>query len=109
MQLLYYPGATKKSKWLNHTSQDVERPDLVNARVVVTGGRGLKSAENFKLLEKLAEKLGAAGIYIDFGLLCVMSFPLRCFFGMRFDHNNLSQNHEPSLLLYLYASLNACT
>ncbi|KAK8443753.1 hypothetical protein SEVIR_9G025600v4 [Setaria viridis] len=49
-----------KSKWVNLTSQDTERPDLANARAVVTGGRGLKSAENFKLLEQLAEKLGAA-------------------------------------------------
>ncbi|XP_010931621.1 electron transfer flavoprotein subunit alpha, mitochondrial isoform X1 [Elaeis guineensis] len=49
-----------KSRWLKLASQDTERPDLGNARVVVTGGRGLKSAENFKLLEKLAEKLGAA-------------------------------------------------
>ncbi|RVW99646.1 Electron transfer flavoprotein subunit alpha, mitochondrial [Vitis vinifera] len=49
-----------KSKYLSHTSQDSERPDLGNARIVVTGGRALKSAENFKMIEKLAEKLGAA-------------------------------------------------
>lgn len=49
-----------KSRYVKQTSQNTERPDLGNARVVVTGGRGLKSAENFKMLEKLAEKLGAA-------------------------------------------------
>ncbi|KAL5736018.1 hypothetical protein ACOSP7_030488 [Xanthoceras sorbifolium] len=49
-----------KTRYVGHTSQDVERPDLGSARIVVTGGRGLKSAENFKMIEKLAEKLGAA-------------------------------------------------
>ncbi|XP_042505413.1 electron transfer flavoprotein subunit alpha, mitochondrial [Macadamia integrifolia] len=52
--------ADRKSRYVKHTTQDTERPDLGSARIVVTGGRGLKSAENFKLIEKLAEKIGAA-------------------------------------------------
>ena len=37
-----------------------ERPELTSARIVISGGRGLGSSENFKLLEALAAKLNAA-------------------------------------------------
>lgn len=49
-----------KSTYVKLSAQISERPDLGNARIVVTGGRGVKSAENFKMIDKLAEKIGAA-------------------------------------------------
>ncbi|EOA38010.1 hypothetical protein CARUB_v10009479mg [Capsella rubella] len=52
--------SASKSRYVGCSTQDTERPDLGSARVVITGGRALKSVENFKMIEKLAEKLGGA-------------------------------------------------
>jgi electron transfer flavoprotein alpha subunit len=51
---------TGKSKVVSQELTRSERPELGGARIVVSGGRALQSAENFALLEKLADRLGAA-------------------------------------------------
>jgi electron transfer flavoprotein alpha subunit len=48
------------SQFVSRQEAKSERPELTSARVIVSGGRGMGSGDNFKLIEAVADKLGAA-------------------------------------------------
>ena len=54
------PASSELSKFIKHELSTSERPELTSAKIVVSGGRGVGSEENFAIIEKLADKLGAA-------------------------------------------------
>jgi len=51
---------TEMSEFIEQKLSKSERPDLASAKIVISGGRALKSSENFKLIYDLADKMGAA-------------------------------------------------
>jgi electron transfer flavoprotein alpha subunit len=48
------------SRFVGENLTRSERPELTGAKIVISGGRGLQSKENFALIERIADKLGAA-------------------------------------------------
>jgi electron transfer flavoprotein alpha subunit len=54
------PAASGLSEWVEDKVAASDRPELTSAGIVVSGGRALGSDANFKLIEGLADKLGAA-------------------------------------------------
>jgi electron transfer flavoprotein alpha subunit len=54
------PTAQPGSRFVSAELSKNERPELTAARVVISGGRGMQSGDNFKLLEPIADRLGAA-------------------------------------------------
>lgn len=53
-------AGTAKSEFVSEDLTVSDRPELTAAKIVVSGGRGVGSAENFAIIEALADKLGAA-------------------------------------------------
>jgi electron transfer flavoprotein alpha subunit len=53
-------GSSGLSEFVRAELSKSERPELTAARVIISGGRGMQSGDNFHLLEKVADKLGAA-------------------------------------------------
>ncbi|HUI34622.1 MAG TPA: FAD-binding protein [Stellaceae bacterium] len=53
-------GSAGLSEFVRAELSKSERPELTSARVIISGGRGMQSGDNFHLLEAVADKLGAA-------------------------------------------------
>jgi electron transfer flavoprotein alpha subunit len=53
-------GDTGLSRFVSQELSRSERPELTSARIVISGGRGMQAGENFKMLERIADRLKAA-------------------------------------------------
>ena len=60
VEKLEFETQNNSVEFIDREESQSERPELSTARVVISGGRGLQSAENFKLLNEIADKLNAA-------------------------------------------------
>jgi electron transfer flavoprotein alpha subunit len=54
------PEANKRAHFVDAEIAQLARPELTAARIIISGGRGMQSGDNFKILESVADKLGAA-------------------------------------------------
>ena len=54
------PGDRGSVRFVRHELSKSDRPELTSAGIVVSGGRGMQSGDNFALIEAVADRLGAA-------------------------------------------------
>ena len=60
LEKIDYCNSPNLSSFLRSELTVSERPELTSAKIVISGGRGMQSGENFVLIEEVADKLGAA-------------------------------------------------
>jgi electron transfer flavoprotein alpha subunit len=60
IEKIVIPDSPPTSRFVSTELSKSERPELTAARVVISGGRGMQSGDNFQLLEPIADKLRAA-------------------------------------------------
>ncbi|GJL98832.1 MAG: electron transfer flavoprotein subunit alpha [Methyloligella sp.] len=54
------PAQVGISEFVSEELSKSDRPELTSAKIIISGGRGMGSGENFALIEKIADKVGAA-------------------------------------------------
>jgi len=60
VESINYDSSDSEIEFIDREESKSDRPELSTARIVVSGGRGLQSAENFKMISDIADKLNAA-------------------------------------------------
>ena len=80
--------AFDKAEWVGESVSKSDRPDLSSASIVVSGGRGIKSGENFPILEALADKLGVSLGSTNNAIESMIFLFLHLLFGIPADERN---------------------
>ncbi len=60
VEAITVPASNGASRFIGEELSKSARPELTSAKIIISGGRGMQSGENFKLLERIADRLGAA-------------------------------------------------